>query len=74
MRCKHIQRDWEQVRDEVLGDRAAFGWLATALRSALGHEPHRVANDVELLVGILRGRCQELEDEAGEGAPRGSHS
>ncbi len=66
MRWLHIQRDWERVRDEILGDAEAFGWLGAALRSALGHEPRAVASDVELLVAILQGRCRELDEDAAE--------
>jgi hypothetical protein len=62
----HVRGDWRRVSDVLLFGGEASAWLLGALRSALHRDAYDVANDVELLVAILTGRCEDPEDEASE--------
>ena len=63
MSWSHVRADWRGVRDLLLGGSEASEWLRDALRSGLAQDARRVANDAELLVAILRGRCEDHESD-----------
>jgi hypothetical protein len=50
--------------DEVLVDSAASYWLKSALRSALCRDPVDAANDSEILVRLLKERCDRILSES----------
>jgi hypothetical protein len=62
MSWTHVRAGWQGVRDLLLGGGEASEWLRDALRSGLAQDARRVANDAELLVAILRGRYEDLEN------------
>jgi hypothetical protein len=62
----HVQADWRGARDLLLCRGEASEWLRDALRSGLAQDAHAVANDAELLVAILRGRCEDLDGDEPE--------
>jgi hypothetical protein len=49
------------LEKEILADVSHSTWLREALRAALACDPLRVANDAELLAGLLRQRVTQIE-------------